>query len=185
MSVGGWSPSVVVFTGLPGSGKSTLAEGLASASGSPVFSGDWLMGALKPANKVLTQLDGESYVKLHDGLLEMLMARQLMFRQAAIVDGVVSDAVLRRWQEIASGYGAELHVIECICSDAGEHRRRVEGRVRGIPGWHEIDWDHVERMRGVLKPLETTRLTLDAMDPVELNLRRAQDYISRSEAHEH
>lgn len=35
-------------------------------------------------------------------------------------------------------------------------------------------------MRGELKPLETARLTLDAMDSVELNLRRTQDYISKS-----
>lgn len=138
------------------------------------------MGALKPANKVLTQLDRESYLRVHYGLLETLMTRQLMFQQAAIVDGVVSDAVLEGWQQIVNGYGAKLYVIECICSDVGEHRRRVEGRVRGIPGWHEIDWDHVERMRVELKPLEKARLTLDAMDPVALNLNRTQEYLSKS-----
>lgn len=90
------------------------------------------MGALKPANKVLAQLDRESYLRMHYGLLETLMTRQLMFQQAGIIDGVVSDAVLEGWQKIVNGYGAKLYVIECICSDAGEHRRRVEGRVRGI-----------------------------------------------------
>ena len=39
---------VVVFTGLPGAGKSTLAEQVAVSLGAPAFSGDWLMGALKP-----------------------------------------------------------------------------------------------------------------------------------------
>ncbi len=138
------------------------------------------MGALQPANKVLAQLDRESYLKMHYGLLETLMIRQLMFQQAAIIDGVVNDAVLEGWQEIVSGYGAKLYVIECICSDTGEHRRRLEGRVRGIPGWHEISWDHVERMRVELKPLHTARLTLDSMDTVEVNLSRTQEYIAES-----
>lgn len=138
------------------------------------------MGALKSAHQVLGQLDREAYLNMHYGLLETLMTRQLMFGQAAIVDGVVDDVVLERWQEVVTGYGAELYVIECVCSDRGEHRRRVEGRVRGIPGWHEIDWAHVERMRGELRPLRAARLTLDAMDPVDLNLRRAQDYLSRN-----
>jgi hypothetical protein len=40
-----------------------------------------------------------------------------------------------------------LLVIECVCSDQAVHRSRIEGRVRGIPGWHEVGWDHVERMR--------------------------------------
>jgi hypothetical protein len=138
------------------------------------------MGALKPAHRVLGQLDQEAYLKVHNGLLETLMIRQLMFGQAAIVDSVVDDAVLEEWEEIVSGYEAQLYVIECVCSDPGEHRRRVEGRVRGIPGWHEIDWAHVERMRGQFTPLTTARLTLDAMDPVDLNLRRAQDYVTGS-----
>lgn len=42
-------PTIVLFTGLPGTGKSTLAERVARAVKAPVFAGDWLMGALKPA----------------------------------------------------------------------------------------------------------------------------------------
>ena len=29
------------------------------------------------------------------------------------------------------------------CRDAELHRARVEGRQRQIPGWYELDWDHV------------------------------------------
>jgi len=51
------------------------------------------------------------------------------------------------------------------------HRRRVTGRRRGIPGWHEIDWDHVERMRQEFPPLSGDTLIVDAVNPLADNLR--------------
>jgi prolyl oligopeptidase len=44
------------------------------------------------------------------------------------------------------------YLIECICSDTAVHRARIEGRVRGIPGWQEVGWDHVQRMRAEVPP---------------------------------
>ena len=60
---------------------------------------------------------------------------------------------------------------------SAKHRARVEGRVRNIAGWHEIDWAHVERMRRETAPLRTERLTLDAIDPLERNLDVALAYL--------
>ncbi len=71
-----------------------------------------------------------------------------------------------------------LVLIECICSDEAIHRERIEGRVRGIPGWHEVGWDFVERMRAEFLALTVDRLTVDAAEPVADNLRLVQDYIS-------
>jgi predicted kinase len=50
-------------------------------------------------------------------------------------------------------------------------RRRVESRRRGIPGWHEVGWDHVARMRREFRPVTDKQLTLDAVNPVDDNLR--------------
>jgi hypothetical protein len=71
-----------------------------------------------------------------------------------------------------------LFLIECICSDEAVHRARIEGRIRGIPGWHEVGWDHVERMRAEVPPPTMERLTVDAMQPVEDNIRRVLAYIA-------
>jgi hypothetical protein len=49
--------------------------------------------------------------------------------------------------------------------------------VRGIPGWHEIDWAHVERMRAALAPMTLDRLVTDAVDPIETNLALIDDYL--------
>lgn len=175
----GWNasgPQVVAFTGLPGTGKSTLSEGLSRASGVPVFASDWLMGSLVP-HGVLNDLDFDTFVALDYGLMETLIVRQLRLGQSAITDCVLDAATARRWAGIAADYGARLRVIECVCSDRDLHRSRVEGRVRGIPGWHEIDWAHVERMRAEQPPLTLDRRILDAVDPLEANLASAEEYV--------
>ena len=170
--------TVIAFTGLPGTGKSTLAERLATEIGAPAFAGDWLLGALKP-HGVLTGLTRPAFLAMYYDLLETLIKRQLMLGQSAILDCLVNDEVAERWRKMAAEYGARLEVIECVCTDEGEHRRRLEGRVRGIPGWHEVGWDHVERMRLEYPALTHEHLTVDAMDPVEVNLGLINEYIRR------
>ena len=144
----------------------------------PVFAGDWLMGGLKPAHPALARLDRSEYLAAWFGLLRTLVVRQLMLGQDALVDDVVSSEQALEWRETADRFSARLFFIECICSDQDLHRARITGRIRGIPGWHEVGWDHVERMRAERPPLTTERLVVDAVQPVGGNLRRVLDYIS-------
>jgi predicted kinase len=169
---------VIIFAGLPGTGKSTLAERVARTILTPVFSSDWLMGGLKPAHAALAKLDRSDFLAASFGLLRTLVIRQLMLDQSAIVEEVMDDTQFVLWRDTADEFAARLSVIECVCSDEAMHRARIEGRTRGIPGWHEIDWDHVERMRAEIPPLTADRLIVDAMESVETNLRRVLDYIA-------
>lgn len=141
-------PMLIAFSGLPGAGKSTLADRLAVHLGAPAFSGDWLLGALKP-HGLLTGHDRATLFGAYYDLLGTLARRQLMLGQSAVLDCLVNDAVAAEWQKLAEEFQAKLVLVECVCSDEGEHRRRLEGRQRGIPGWHEVGWDHVQRMRAV------------------------------------
>jgi hypothetical protein len=95
----------------------------------------------------------------------------LLLGQPAIVDCVLDDAAVTGWRRNVDEHGGRLVVVECVCSDEAVHRRRVEGRRRGIPGWHEVGRDHVERMRREFRPVTDKQLTLDAVNPVDHNLR--------------
>jgi len=68
-------------------------------------------------------------------------------------------------------------VIECICSDEVAHRDRMKVRQRGIPGWHELDWSEVERVRSYYAPWDEERLILDAVNPLEENIAAALCYL--------
>ncbi|HUB43264.1 MAG TPA: AAA family ATPase [Streptosporangiaceae bacterium] len=174
----GAEPQVIIFSGLPGTGKSTLAERVARTMQAPAFEGDWLMGGLKPAHAALAKLDRSDYLAAWAGLLRTLVTRQLMLGQSAVVVDMVGDSQFSVWRATADHFAAPLSLIECVCSDQAVHRARIEGRVRGIPGWHEVGWDHVERMRAEVPPLTVDRLIVDAMGPVEANFRRVLDYIA-------
>jgi predicted kinase len=172
-------PHVIIFTGLPGTGKSTLAEQVARIVRAPAFAGDWLMGGLKPAHAALSKLDQSEYLAAWFGLLRTLVTRQLMLGQDAVVDDLVaSEDQAAAWRDTAARFSARLFLIECICSDEAIHRQRIEGRTRGNPGWREVGWDHVERMRAELTPLTVDQPTLDAMEPVADNLRCVLEHIS-------
>lgn len=174
--MGGKQPVVIAFCGLPGTGKSTLADLTAREIGAPSFAGDWLLGALAP-HGVLTGIERATHLGVYFDLLERLVWRQLMLGQSAVVDGAGTDDMAARWTTLAECYEARLITVECVCGDELLHRRRLEGRKRNIPGWHEVGWDHVERMRAEFPPLSAPTLTLDAVRPLDENLRAVLDLV--------
>ena len=94
-----------------------------------------------------------------------------MLGQSAILDSVVGLPEQRDlWRALAAEFGADFYVIETICSDEAVHRQRIEGRIRGIPGWHELTWANIETSRANFVAWAEERLIVDAVDPLEQNL---------------
>jgi predicted kinase len=173
---------LIILAGLPGAGKSRLAEALGRMLKAPVFAKDFLEAALLRAG--LAQVEGSRALlgRLGYDLLTELARRQLQLGQSAILDSVASTNSIRdEWRALARSYDATWRVLECVCSDEALHRARLATRQRDIPGWPELEWSEVERVRGYCAPWEEDHLILDAVDPFERNLRASLDYICAPE----
>lgn len=161
---------LIIFTGLPGTGKSTIAEAVARKLGIPVYAKDWLEATLKRCELQPRSDDSPDLGYVGYELLTTLAERQLQLGQSVILDSVASiEPVRQQWRGLAVNYGATWAVIECICSDEDVHRQRLSNRKRYIPGWHELDWAEVERVRGYYAPWNEERLIVDTVESIETN----------------
>ena len=167
---------MILFSGLPGTGKSTLAETIGRQLGIPVFAKDWLEASL-----ILSGLGSKDDLKRLGfagyELLTVLAERQFILNQSVILDSVASTQNIRtKWYQLAKQYGAERRVIECICSDESLHRARLKDRRRNIPGWHELEWTDIEKVKQYYPAWEEERLVLDMVHSVDENVARARSY---------
>lgn len=167
---------MIVFSGLPGTGKSMLAESLGKQLVIPVFARDWLEASLL-RSRLTPAMTEESLGFAGYHLLTTLAERQLMLSQSVILDSVASTETIRNtWRELAKQFNADWRVIECFCSDETLHRSRLEIRQRNIPGWHELTWSDIEKVKQYYAPWKEERLTLDMIYPFEENYAKARAY---------
>ena len=167
---------LIIFSGLPGTGKSTLAETIGRQFGIPVFAKDWLEAVLLQ-NGLQPTPNGKSLGYVGYELLTVLAERQLMLGQSVILDSVVSMPTVREaWKTLAKKYHADWLVIECVCADETLHRERLGTRKRGIPGWHELEWSDVEKVKRYYQPWNEERLVLDMANPFIENISMIKSY---------
>lgn len=161
----------IVFSGLPGTGKSSLAEAVGRELGIPVFAKDWLEATLQRCELGSSIDNTQRLGSAGYELLTILAQRQLELGQSVILDSVAGTESIRiKWHDLAISYGAVWRVIECICSDESVHCARLAVRRRGIPGWHELAWSEVERVKSYYAPWQEERLVLDMINPLSENI---------------
>jgi predicted kinase len=156
---------LAVFAGLPGVGKSTLAAQVAAELPAAVL-------AVDTVDFTLQRYDVQEHRPGHAayGVVAALAEEQLKIGHHVIIDAVNPVKSARQlWVDLAERMDVPLRVVEVVCGDDAEHRRRVEARFAsrdhdGVP-----DWVRVLERQAEYEPYLGPRLVVDtylAKEPV-------------------
>jgi predicted kinase len=166
---------LIVVAGLPGSGKSTLADALGLHLKAPVLAVDPIENAILSAG---LEPGWEAGVAAYEAAGAMAVAN-LLLGLTVIVDSVSdSEPARQTWWTAAERAAAPTKVIEVRCSDAAEHRRRLEHRQRGLSHVPEPAWEDVLRRAESYAPWNRERLVVDSAGSLDAMVTAALDYLS-------
>ena len=146
-------PTLIVFGGLPGTGKTTVSQALAIRLKAAYLRLDTIEQAMRAAG--IDPVGPAGY-----GIANALAEANLRLGLTVIADCVNPVAESRTaWRQTAARVLARLVEVELVCSDAAEHRRRVEGRSADLPGHRLPTWEAVTRHE--FEPWDGDHLVLD------------------------
>lgn len=144
---------LIVLSGLPGTGKTTIARGVAMAMTAMHLRIDTIEQALRDAG---VKVEGEGY-----GVGYGIAEDNLQVGRTVIADCVNPWPLTRdAWRAVAVRTGVRAIDVEVVCSDAAEHRRRVESRAADIAGHRLPTWTEV--VERDYRPWSTERLVIDS-----------------------
>ncbi len=169
------APMLIIFSGLPGTGKSTLSLRLAQRIKAVHIRADSIEQAMRGSVLNLEAIDDLGYLAGY-----AVAADNLRLGHTVIADSVNPWELTRAaWRAAGKGAGVPAFDVETICSNAAEHRRRVETRevdVSGLklPTWAEVlDRDY--------HPWTTERLIVDTFNrDVDACVAQIEEWLSSS-----
>lgn len=149
---------LVQVCGLAGSGKSSLCAALADVR--PVV---WLRIDAIDAALCRNGLSAQQTGVAAYSVAHAIAAPHLQRGQTVVADAVSPvEAARAGWEATATAAGAPLRVIEVVCSDPAEHRRRVESRRSDLEGFEAPDWSWVRAQAEEYEPRRDDRLVVDS-----------------------
>jgi predicted kinase len=170
---------LIAMAGLPGSGKSSVAAALARELAAPIVSVDPIEAALWRAGISRGEPTGFAAYLVAEAVADGVLA----LGQNVIVDAVNAiEAARWQWRTLAGRHGVPVAFVEVVCSDPVLHRRRLEGRSRGIEGFEEPTWEAVEQLRREFEPWVDERLVLDTTADLTSNTAAALRHLAARRA---
>lgn len=131
---------LIILAGLPGSGKSTLARHLAGHLSAVYVRIDSIEQALARSTLRIRAAEDAGYAVGY-----AVAADNLRLGRTVVADSVNPiDLTRDAWRAVAADAGCAAVEVEVVCSDAAEHRRRVETRTADIAGHRLPTWQDVE-----------------------------------------
>jgi predicted kinase len=159
---------LVVFGGLPGTGKTTIAREVARQTSGTYLRIDTIEQALRTSDFFAADVGPLGYE-----IAYALAKENLRIGKAVIADSVNPIALTRSpWRSIADQTSSPILEFEIICSDAREHRRRIESRTVDVPGLVLPDWSAV--LAREYEPRTDARTVIDTS---EIDFRQAASNI--------
>lgn len=131
---------LIVLAGLPGAGKTTIARELAPRLRAVHVRIDTIEHAIRQsAAHANLPMDDAGYLAGY-----AIAEDNLRLGHVVIADSVNPWPLTRAaWREVAERSGVAVLEVEVVCSDAEEHRRRVESRAADIDGFRLPTWREV------------------------------------------
>lgn len=161
----------ILVVGYPGTGKTTLSCTLGQILQVPVVSKDTIRDTC-----ALCSFDYESVGDLAYELLIAVARDQLKLGLSVILDSA-STKVHRRQQAraLAKELGAEFYMIECVCPDEGELRKRIAGR--SVPEFRVGNWTKFKRVSRLYESFTESRLIVNTQKSIRNNITEVLSYL--------
>ncbi|MCW5770911.1 MAG: AAA family ATPase [Rhodospirillaceae bacterium] len=146
---------LISLSGLPGVGNSTIARRLAAALDAVWLRIDSIEQAIRDSALEPKEVADAGY-RVGYAIAE----DNLRVGRTVIADSVNPWGLTRNaWRDAGRRAGADVIEVEVICSDATEHRRRVETRASEIAGHQAPSWRSVRERD--FQPWDRGRLIVD------------------------
>ena len=130
---------LIAIGGLPRTGKTSLATGLARVLDAMHLCVDTIERAIRGSTSTTNAVGPVGY-----GVAYAVAEDNLRLGRSVVADGVHPLATTRAgWRLVAQRSAVAFVEVEVICSDAIEHRRRVEARYAELGGLAVPTWDEV------------------------------------------
>jgi predicted kinase len=155
----------LVVSGLPGTGKSAVADAVAGRLRAVHLSIDPVEDAMLGAGLERGWATGVAAYEAVRAMAEI----NLSLGMSVVVDAVNdSEAARSTWRNASAAVGRPVTFALLTVPSLAEHRRRLEGRERGLVNIPEPTWERVQARADAYEPWLGPCSVIDASGPLSV-----------------